>query len=365
MVAAFRKDLRAIIRDRWLLLLSMLVPIAVITVIAAALLGGGGGPRLTIAVVDEDHGPVTAGFLAALSEHAAVVPLTRDEAAHFVRDLNRAPLAIVFPPQLSDNYRRGRPSDVLLLTDPAQEANVHAAKILLLVMEKQAAAAADPLTPQLIALQEHNLTGNRLAVTPFEENLPGFSLMFVLLAVIFGTSMALHQERDWRTLPRLLVAPTAFHALVLGKLAARFVLGLVQFLALLLWAHLAFGVSLGSSPVALVAVAGVVVFVTVATGLLVAGLTTNRTQVQSLGLALVVLLSGVGGLWWPAAMEPDWMQRLSPGLYTSWAMRGLNDLVLRDRGLAAAATPIAVLTLYGLILLAIGLPLFRARAAAT
>ena len=88
-------------------------------------------------------------------------------------------------------------------------------------MEKKAAALTDPLAEQLIVLHEQNLTGNRLAVTAFEQNLPGFSLMFVLIAVIFGTSMALHDERDWRTLPRLLVAPASFTAVAARQARAR------------------------------------------------------------------------------------------------------------------------------------------------
>ena len=113
MVAAFLKDLRLIVRDRWLVLISMLVPVVVITLIAAALLGGDGGPQLSIAVVDEDRGPVTRAFKTALSGHAEVVDVTRDEAVRLVRDRNRAPAAIVFPPHLSDNYQRGRPSEVV------------------------------------------------------------------------------------------------------------------------------------------------------------------------------------------------------------------------------------------------------------
>jgi ABC-2 type transport system permease protein len=364
MVAAFLKDLRLIVRDRWLVLLSMLVPVAVITIIAAALFGDAGGPQLSIAIVDEDHGPVTRGFKDALAGHAEVLDVTREEAVRLVRDLNRAPAAIVFPPQLSDNYQRGRPSEVLLLTDPAAEANLRAAKVLLLLMEKKAAALTDPLAEQLIVLKEQNLTGNRLTVTAFEQNLPGFSLMFVLIAVIFGTSMSLHDERDWGTLPRLLVAPAGFTALLLGKLGARFVVGVIQLIVLLLWARLAFGVSLGSSPIAFLALAAAVVFATVATGLLVAGLTVNREQVQPLGLAVVVVLSGLGGLWWPQSMGPEWMEAVSPALYTTWAMRGMNDLVLRDRGLEAVQQPLVVMTLYGLVMLALGVGLFRARCGA-
>jgi ABC-2 type transport system permease protein len=361
MLNVFLKDLRLIVRDRALVVFTMVVPIVVITIIAAALLGGAEGPKLPIAVVDEDHGRVTADFKRVLAEHAEVVELNRAEAARFVRDLNQGPLAMVFPAGLSENYAQGKPSTIVLLTDPAQETNLRAAKVLLLLMEKQAATLADPLTPQMITLRERNLTGNRLAVTSFELNLPGFSIMFLLVAVIFSTALGLHDERDWGTLPRLLMAPLRFTSVLLGKLGARVVVGIVQLLILLVWSHVVFGISLGRSPLALAAVVCSVVLATVATGVLVAGLTRSREQVQPLGLALVVLLSGLGGLWWPQFMEPEWLQRISPAVYTTWAMRAMNDLVLRDRGLEALPQPVAAMTVYWLVAAALGVWLLRAR----
>ena len=94
----------------------------------------------------------------------------------------------------------------------------------------------------LRAVPEHH----RLRAT-----VPGFALMFVLLAVVFGTSMSMHEERDWGTLARLLVAPGGFIRILLGKLTARFVVGVVQMIVLLAWAHFVFGESLGTSPVGL------------------------------------------------------------------------------------------------------------------
>jgi len=75
----------------------------------------------------------------------------------------------------------------------------------------------------------------------------------------------------------------------------------------------------------------------------------------------VMILSGLGGLWWPQSIEPEWMQRVSPVVFTTWAMRGMNDLVLRDRGIAALGEPALILFLYGLVALALGIGLFRTR----
>jgi ABC-2 type transport system permease protein len=361
MLAVFRKDLRLFLRDRSALLFSILMPIFVITVIAEGLFHGDDGPKLLVPIVNQDGGPVAGTFQKLLAEHADVREVSREEAERLVRDKHEAAAAIVFPPQLSKQYLQGRSSEILLLTDPAAGSDLGAVKVLLLLMDKEAAALADPFAEDKITLKEQNLTGNRLAVTVFEQRVPGFALMFVLLAVVFGTSMSMHDERDWGTLARLLVAPGGFTCILLGKLAARFVVGVLQMLILLAWGHYVFGVSLGSSPIAFVLLTMAAVFAVVAAGMLVAGLARSREQTLPLGLSLVMALSALGGCWWPQSMQPDWMNRISPVVFTTWAMRGLNDLILRERGLDAVALPVGVLLAYGAVTMALGLRLFRMR----
>jgi ABC-2 type transport system permease protein len=361
MLAVFRKDLRLFLRDRSALLFSILMPIFVITVIAEGLFHGDDGPNLLVPIVNEDGGPVASTFQKLLAEHANVREVSRAEAERLVRDKHDAAAAIVFPPQLSKQYLQGRSSEILLLTDPAAGSDLGAVKVLLLLMDKEAAALADPFAEDKITLKEQNLTGNRLAVTVFEQRVPGFALMFVLLAVVFGTSLSMHDEKDWGTMARLLVAPGGFTRILLGKLAARFVVGVLQMLVLLAWGHYVFGVSLGSSPIAFVLLTMAAVFAVVAAGMLVAGLARSREQILPLGLSLVMALSALGGCWWPQSMQPDWMNRISPVVFTTWAMRGLNDLILRERGLDAVALPVGVLVVYGAVTMAVGLWLFRMR----
>lgn len=364
MFAIFKKDLRIFLRDRWAVLFSVLVPIVVVTIIAEALFHSDTGPRLQVPVVNEDQGPVASTFIKLLREHADVEEMSRAEAERLVRDENKAPAVIVFPPHLSKQYLQGKSTEIELLTDPAARSEVEAVKVFLLLMDKDAAALADPFTEDKITLKEHNLTGNRISITAFEQNVPGFSLMFVLLAVMFGTAMGVHDESDWGTLSRLLVAPSGFTPLLVGKLLARFVLGLLQMLCLFLWGHWMFNVSLGSSPLAFALLSVATVFAIVATGMLVAGVARTREQTLPLGLTVMMVLSALGGLWWPQSVQPEWMSRIGPAVFTTWAMRGLNDLILRDRGLAAMAVPVSVLLAYGAATLGLGLFLFRRRQAA-
>ena len=361
MRAVFWKEIRLILRDRTAFVFSLLVPIAVISLIAGALFHSETGPQLLVPVVNDDGGPVAGTFIKLLREHADAQEMSRADAERLVRDENKAPGAVIFPAGLSKRYLQGHASEIELLTDPAAGTDLQGLKVMLLLMDKKAASLADPFAEELITLKEENLTGNRLSVTAFEQNVPGFSIMFVLMAIIFGTATGLHDERDWGTLERLLVAPGGFTWLLAGKLAARFVVGLLQMVALFAWGHWLFKVSLGSSLLAFGLLSAALVFAVVAVGLLAGGLARTREQTIPLGLAFVMMLSALGGLWWPASIQPLWMSRISNLVFTTWAMHGMNDLVLRDRGVAAIARPAGMLLVHGILTMAVGLRLFRLR----
>ena len=192
--------------------------------------------------------------------------------------------------------------------------------------------------------------------------MPGFALMFVLLAVVFGTSMSMHDERDWGTLSRLLVAPGGFTRILLGKLAARFVVGVVQMLVLLGWGHFVFGVSLGSSPLAIAAAhAGV--------GLRGGGgrhagrgpRAARASRPCPLGLSLVMALSALGGLL-VAAVDAARLDEphLAGGLHHLGDARAERPDPARARP-RAVLLPAGVLLAYGAATLALGLRLFRVR----
>jgi ABC-type multidrug transport system permease subunit len=316
---------------------------------------------MRVPVVDEDQGPVARTFIKLLEEHAEVVQVSRQEAEVIVRNQNKAAAAIVFPEHLSKDYLQGRTTQILLLTDPARSTDLEHVKVMLLLMDNRAAALADPFAEERMSLTEVSLTGIQTAPGTFQQTVPGYSLMFVLLAAVFGTATAMHDELGCGTLSRLLVAPRGFTWILVGKLLVRFVVGFAQLLMLLVFGHLVFGISLGPSPLALLVLVMAVVFPTVGLGMLAAGLAGTREQTLPVGLAFVLAFSCLGGLWWPPWVTPLWMQNVSSVVFTTWAMQGLNDLMLRGRGLEALPLTASVLAANGIGLTTIGLVLFRIR----
>jgi ABC-type multidrug transport system permease subunit len=222
------------------------------------------------------------------------------------------------------------------------------------------APAGDRL-PGALEIVETSASGGPLRFNTFEQNVPGFGVTFLLLGVLLGVSLGLLDERDWGTLERVRATPTPLAALVVAKLAARFVVGVAQMALLFGFGWLVFGVSLGPEPWALVLPTAGIVFAGTAFGLVVAGVTASREAVLPLGAIAILTMAAVGGCWWPIDLEPEWMRRAALAFPTTWAMEAYNDLMIRRRTIAAAVPATGVLLAYGVVYLAAGLALIRRR----
>jgi ABC-2 type transport system permease protein len=352
------KDLRLVLRDRPALAFLTAVPLLVITIIASALAGTDSG-SLLLPVVNEDQGPVAEVLLESLRKHLDVEEVERAEAERLVARSKMAAAALVLPGGLSKRYLGDKASTVTLLTDPARGIEVETVKALLLLAERDAQQLADPFAIELLDLEERSLTSERTSIPPFEQHVPGFSLMFVLMGVLFGVAFGLRDESEWGTLTRLRVAPVPRGAVLGGKLLARFTLGFVQLLLLFVFGHLVFGVSLGRSLPVLLLLLAVIVFCLTGFSLLVSAFARSREQIIPLGLAVVMLVCSLGGCWWPLYQEPDWLRQFAWATPTAWAMDGIHDLILRDRGLGDVLPGAGVLVAYGAACLLLGLRLQR------
>ena len=159
-------------------------------------------------------------LLAAVRKHLDVREVTRATAQHLVADVNDAPAALILPAEMSKRYLTQKPSTIELLTDPAQWRELEAIKVIMLLADRETASLGDPFSQELLTVKEQSITGNQPSFSSLEQNIPGFSLMFVLLTLIFSVSLDLQEEEVWGTNRRLSIAPVSPAVLLGGKLLA-------------------------------------------------------------------------------------------------------------------------------------------------
>jgi ABC-type multidrug transport system permease subunit len=216
-----------------------------------------------------------------------------------------------------------------------------------------------PRPPRLLAITEVDVSGGTGTINTFDQNVPGFGVTFLLLGMLLGISLGLLDERDWGTFERLRAMPVAMRQVLMGKLLSRFAVGVLQMVVLLAVGRIAFGVSLGPQPWALLLPIVGIVFAGTTFGLVVAAVAPSREAVLPVGSIVIVTMAAVGGCWWPIDLEPRWMRTVALAFPTTWAMDAFNDLMIRHRSARAALLPTAVMLSYGTVYLLCGLALFH------
>ena len=261
----------------------------------------------------------------------------------------RAPALHLAPPRLNLSALSVPALDVPPLPDPPS------------ITLPEIALPNLPRPPGSLRLETLSLGGGSTTINTFDQNVPGFSVTFLLLGMLLGVSLGLLDERDWGTLDRQRAMPVPAAYILLGKLLSRFVVGLVQMSVLFAVGWAAFGISLGPQPWALLLPTIGIVFAGTAFGLIVAAIATSREAVLPVGSIVIVTMAAVGGCWWPIDLEPRWMRTVALAFPTTWAMDAYNDLMIRRRAVGAAFLPTAVMLLYGLLDLGAGVWLVRRR----
>jgi ABC-type multidrug transport system permease subunit len=218
-----------------------------------------------------------------------------------------------------------------------------------------------PPAPARLGFEERDVSGGSSHINTFDQNVPGFSVTFLLLGILLGVSLGLLDERDWGTLERLRAMPVSVGRVLGAKLLARFLVGLVQMVLLFAAGRMLFGISLGREPWLLLLPTAAIVFAGTAFGLVVAALATSRESVLPIGSIAIVTMAAVGGCWWPIDLEPRWMRQVALAFPTTWAMEAFNDLMIRRRGIEAALGPTVVMLGYGVLYLLVGTVLFARR----
>lgn len=184
---------------------------------------------------------------------------------------------------------------------------------------------------------------------------PGMALMFLMYTVSYGGRSIL-AEKAGGTLPRLLTTPTNSMQILGGKVFGIFLTGTAQMLILIGATSLLFQLKWGDALGVLVLVFAAV-FGATGWGLLITALVRTPNQVGSIGSAVMLIFSIMGGSFIEVENMAPFVQTLSKITPNAWAMDGFGTLSFGGT-LASLTTPILALLTMGIILFLVSAVLF-------
>jgi ABC-2 type transport system permease protein len=376
--------------SRWLFFL--ILPI-VFTLVLAGGTGGSSDSRVRLVVVDKANSPLSADLVAALGNSQAVRPdvMTLAQAETQFSQRN-ASAVLIIPAEFDLTHLEQDRIQLELRQQPNNMNAMIAQRAVMSVISRvssaadianQSVAKAEQIQPfasaadrqayfndalkqaqSLLAAAPSRVTESKgstkdpIDYNPRTNSSAGQLITWVFIPLI-GSSAMFTVERQKGTLRRLLTTPTGKSTYLLGTIFGQVVTALVQMLLLITFGILVMKLNWGSQPLALAVMMVTSVLAAAALGTTLGTFVKTESQASGVSIMTGMVMALLGGCWYPLELFPQTVQNVVKILPTTWAMRGLLDIVLRGQGLTAILPVAGILVGFAAVFFTIGVARFR------
>jgi ABC-2 type transport system permease protein len=409
------KDLKIFFKEPGAVIFALIVPIVVITISSFALgsMFKEDVNAILVPIVDHDQSNISKEIISGLKEIKAIKieetykekgeekKITEEWAREKLKERKRHGV-IIIPKDFGSKIEKQEKAELLLLQDPTSPViasiireiaqrtvdriSAHDIAVMvaleeeLLASERERGFLKKPpsVNPQEIIdralsrskelwqdqpvkLKIEDIQVTKVAMDPFTQYVPGFAVMFALMAAIYR-AFSLFEEKEWGTFKRLLSAPLSAGSILFGKLLASFFIPFLQLWVFFAFGHFVFKMDLGNSLLALGFLISAVSLCSASLGIFSAALTKSRHTAEGILLFLILSMSALGGSWWPLEIVPDFMQKAAHVLtINAWAMDGFGELLWYGKGVFDILPECVILLVFAFLFFTIGLLRFRMR----
>lgn len=279
---------------------------------------------------------------------------------------------IIVPPTFTSDLLSGKQGNITIMTD---QSNPQMSSIMQTVLTQ----IIEQMGSQLA---EHNLNqtyGVSIEEAPavlkpyvvqsegivpgnpnyFEFVAPGIMAMVVMMSLMTGLPHAISYEKDMGTLDGMLASPTSRWSIILGKVMAQTTRGLIQGFIILLLSVLLFGVAIHGSYLMVVLLILLTVFSFVGLGILITSFADKEETATMVMMTLMFPMMFLSGVFFPIQQMPGFMQTIANFLPLTYAASAMRKVMVLGAGPTAIFADVIILAVFGAVLLAIAVPLFK------
>ena len=186
----------------------------------------------------------------------------------------------------------------------------------------------------------------------------GTAIMMLLFS-ISGVGGGLLEEKESGTLSRLLYTPIKTTSILYGKMLATLFISMLQLFTMFVFAWIAFGLPIFKDVISLILLTIAVAFSVSSFGVFLVSVSKTRQQLQNLSTIIILLMSAIGGSMIPLFVMPSIMRKIAVISLNYWGIQGYYDIFWRNLSTIEILPRIGVLSLIGIVMLLISIPLFK------
>lgn len=360
-----KKDLKVFFSDRKGVLLTFLLPIALISLFVLAF-GGMGKEKtkskpISLPVCNMDNSKTSKKFISDLDSVKGIEIELMDtsKARQMVKKGDRVAVLIFFK-GFEDSLNNGHKLPFELQYDEGRQMEMGVLRSLLIsnLMKSIFPSEYNPVVDNV------TLTMTPLIGEDNENNLglvqavAGTAVMMLLFSIA-GLGASILEEKESGTLKRLLISPIDPIAIVYGKMLTGFIVSMLQLIVMFLFAWIVFGLTIATNIPALVLMLFTTAFACSSFGIFLSSISKTRKQVEGLSSIIILTMSAIGGSMVPLFVMPEFMQKIAVISLNYWAIQGFYDIFWRSLPLLDILPKMEVLTGIGIIMSSIAVYFFK------
>ena len=195
--------------------------------------------------------------------------------------------------------------------------------------------------------------------TYFSFVAPGIMALTVTMSVMTGLPVAISQEKELGTMDGIMAAPIKRLSIIFGKALGQTARGMIQGTIVLLLAVGLFGVTIQGSILLVFALLILGVFAFVGLGIVITSVAKDQQTAQMLLMTISFPMMFLSGVFFPIQQMPWYMQDVSKILPLTYEAQALRQVMVLGAGISDITTELIVLIVFGAVMMAIAVPVFR------
>jgi ABC-2 type transport system permease protein len=184
-------------------------------------------------------------------------------------------------------------------------------------------------------------------------------IMIVMMSVMTGIPEAISKEKEMGTFDGMLSAPISQLSVIIGKTAALCTRGLIQCVIILAIAIVLFGVTIQGSILLAFFMLLLGIFSFIGIGIMAISMSGDQASSTMIVNLLMFPMMFLGGIFYPIQQMPWFMQAISQLIPLTYAADAMRKIMLLNAGVGDVMNQIIILVAFGVVTMAIAVPLFR------
>lgn len=281
-------------------------------------------------------------------------------------DRGTVKVALIVPPDFAQRLKRGQPAEVLAALDGS---NSNTAMIAASYLEQTTLTEAidvllveeggrtRTVRPPIVTAEPRVWFNPELRSVTFM--VPGIICVLLMESLVILTAMAIVKEKERGTMEQLIVTPIRSHELILGKAIPFIGIGYINIGIVTLVGTYWFEVPIRGDLALLLAFTGLFIFTCLGLGLVASAISNTQQQASMTGQFMILPSLFFSGFMFPIASMPELVQKLTYLVPLRYYITIVRGIFLKGVGWAELWDEAAILSVYGVLILALATAVFR------